>query len=73
MMDVRRILMARRVRREERVRRAAPVRKMLSWLREPVGEEVVGGRRGSEVDMFGRMKRWRSAMKLSKVTMDAGT
>ena len=36
MMDLRRRLRARRVRRDERVRREAPARKMANWLLERV-------------------------------------
>lgn len=54
------------MRREEIVRRAAPVRKMLSWLREErVGDGEVGGDCGvSGFDMVGRSGLWRNAMEL---------
>ena len=62
MTDRRRRWRERRVRSEERVRRAAPVRKMLSWLRERVEEE--GARGVSGLDIGGRDGRWRSAMRV---------
>ena len=65
-MDWRRRLRERRVRREERVRRVAPVKKMVSWLRERVVDRGCCSCGGFGVDIVGREGGWRNAMRRSE-------